>query len=306
LTDHGTEEDLAKFYFRQVIEGLQHCHAQGVCHRDLKPENLLLMDVRRLMPSYPIVSCTALINLLQVGQGRSVLKIADFGFSSHFSEEEGQQSKLGVAGTMALTPDVALIGQSPLRALKSVVGSPFYAAPEVLQADICGYDGPKADIWSLGIILYAMLAGNLPFDQEFASCKRFKAFCKWVGDNTDHGWSLQSDGRTPEYPPWLFPAKFSVDVRSLIVGLLHPDPCKRFSVSEAKLHPWCRTGDDDIVTSVTGDSMDLSEEGVGSEEDEFDGAGLPEEAFFSMEDDRVEGVEFDNKLGAMLSKHCVA
>lgn len=46
--DHGTDEEKAKFYFRQVIEGLLHCHSQGVCHRDLKPENLLLMDVRTI------------------------------------------------------------------------------------------------------------------------------------------------------------------------------------------------------------------------------------------------------------------
>jgi serine/threonine protein kinase len=35
-------EEQARFYFRQLAEGLDHCHSQGVCHRDLKPENLLL------------------------------------------------------------------------------------------------------------------------------------------------------------------------------------------------------------------------------------------------------------------------
>lgn len=63
------------------------------------------------------------------------IKLADFGFSNRY--EEG----------------------SPLT---TWCGSPPYAAPEVFQG--LEYDGPKADIWSLGVVLYALVCGALPFD----------------------------------------------------------------------------------------------------------------------------------------------
>ena len=50
------------------------------------------------------------------------------------------------------------------QALKTACGSPNYAAPEVITGRL--YSGVEVDIWSLGIIMFAMLCGSLPFDDD--------------------------------------------------------------------------------------------------------------------------------------------
>ena len=245
--DYGTREDTAKKFFRQLVDGVFHCHNKGVCHRDLKPENLLLTDV----------------------PGKdTLLKIADFGFSTRFiaslqdnnttnnssnsmvsaspgtifnnlsgMELEGEMNDLNMnMNSTDNKPNTNDNGPIEIRTLTSVVGSPFYVAPEVLQAK--GYSGPKADVWSLGVILYAMLAGNLPFGEELGSCKRFRYFCQWIRDATAKGAKFWDDENL-DYPVWLFPPKFSKSAKGLIVAMLHPDPRLRISVDDALLHPWC-------------------------------------------------------------------
>jgi serine/threonine protein kinase len=204
--DCGTDEESARLYFRQLISGVAFCHNSGVCHRDLKPENLLLAD----------------------NEEHSTLKIADFGLSAIFAFTDSDASG-GVNGNG--------VDQPAIRRLRSVVGSPHYVAPEVLMDAGQGYDGAKADAWSIGIILYAMIAGNLPFGKDLLKCVRYDRFRKW-SYNTKYSDDDPTD--EVEFPTWFFPAHFSLELKSLLAQLLYPDASMRLSVEEAQRHAWVR------------------------------------------------------------------
>lgn len=64
--------------------------------------------------------------------------------------------------------------------LRTSCGSPNYAAPEVISGKL--YAGPEVDIWSCGIILYALLCGTLPFDDEHVPTLFRKIKCKYFGE----------------------------------------------------------------------------------------------------------------------------
>ncbi|KAG6420943.1 hypothetical protein SASPL_117489 [Salvia splendens] len=98
--------------------------------------------------------------------------------------------------------------------LKTSCGSPNYAAPEVISGKL--YAGPEVDVWSCGVILYALLCGTLPFDDENIP----NLFKKIKGGI------------------YTLPSHLSVDARDLIPRMLIVDPTKRMTIPEIRAHPW--------------------------------------------------------------------
>jgi serine/threonine protein kinase len=114
----------------QALVGLQHIHQQGLIHRDLKPANLML--VPRPAPADPDTTQRATVKILDIGLGKTL-----------FDEES------------------ATLEDSHLTAEAVLLGTPDYLAPEQARdprsADI------RADIYSLGCVLYHALTGQPPF-----------------------------------------------------------------------------------------------------------------------------------------------
>ncbi|XP_036417192.1 MAP/microtubule affinity-regulating kinase 4 isoform X1 [Colossoma macropomum] len=121
----------------------------------------------------------------------SNIKIADFGFSNEFT-----------------------LGNK----LDTFCGSPPYAAPELFQGK--KYDGPEVDIWSLGVILYTLVSGSLPFDGQNLKELRERV--------------LRGKYRVPFY--------MSTDCESILRRFLVLNPTKRCSLEQIMKDKWMNVG----------------------------------------------------------------
>ncbi|KAJ3843034.1 CAMK/CAMKL/Kin4 protein kinase [Lentinula raphanica] len=106
--------------------------------------------------------------------------------------------------------------------MQTSCGSPCYAAPELVISEGL-YVGSAVDIWSCGVILYAMLAGYLPFDDDPANPD---------GDNINLLYKYIVN------TPLSFPDYISESARDLLSMMLVPDPSRRASLDLVMQHPW--------------------------------------------------------------------
>lgn len=212
----------ARSAFRDSVLGLEYLHYQGIIHRDIKPANLLVTSNHRV-------------------------KISDFGVSylgRPMRDEEEEQ----VGETDATELDDA-------RELSKTVGTPAFYAPELCYTgeDFVETIGsvPKItgaiDVWSLGVTLYGMIFGRLPFvsDDEYSMFQTIvkkevfiprKRLVPVMDDPSD------SNQRNLRNDDELVYEIIDGELYDLLRRLLTKDPVKRITLKEIKHHPWTLHG----------------------------------------------------------------
>jgi eukaryotic-like serine/threonine-protein kinase len=118
----------------QLLAALAVMHDEGIIHRDLKPDNVMVVRGKT-----------------DDGHVGEVVKLCDFGIAKQVSLPKGDPTQTGATHTATLT------------VAGSLVGTPDYMSPEQAKAD--PLDG-RSDLYSVGVILYQMLAGRLPFESS--------------------------------------------------------------------------------------------------------------------------------------------
>lgn len=117
--------------------------------------------------------------------------------------------------------------------LRTSCGSPNYAAPEVISGKL--YAGPEVDIWSCGVILYALLCGTLPFDDEHVPTLFRKIKCKFLLSKRMYR-HLKYNYNSPLILAGVFPIPeyLNKTVVSLLCHMLQVDPMKRAAIEDIK------------------------------------------------------------------------
>lgn len=216
----------ARRAFRDSVLGLEYLHYQGIIHRDIKPANLLVTRDRRV-------------------------KISDFGVS-YLGRPIRDDDEERVTETDATELDDA-------RELSKTVGTPAFYAPELCytgsEFETQIGNVPKItgaiDVWSLGVTLYGMIFGRLPFvcddeyklfhnivkNEVFIPRRRLKAVEVDPSSSqaTNPQLVMNSNKRTDDELAY---ESIDDELCDLLRRLLMKDPAKRITLKEIKHHPW--------------------------------------------------------------------
>ena len=194
---NGMSEKKAKNWFHQICNGFQFMHGIGIIHRDIKPPNILI----RKLPD-----------------GTTMCKISDFGLSRFRTEAD---------------PRIKGSDEVGVDRLVTVVGTPEFIAPEMLrlhwslreEEEARGipikyhemYDGRISDVWALGVTLYDMLFGALPFPTSLA--RNYDKMKDYLAKMEGNHWSI----------PFLARGTTSRATVDFLKRMIHPNPETRIT-----------------------------------------------------------------------------
>ena len=178
---------------RQVASALAAAHSLGIVHRDIKPDNIVLVT----------------------RDGSDLVKVLDFGIAK-LREGVGEKGEKGSAYTTTQTG--------------MLIGTPQYVSPEQASGKPGEEIDGRSDIYSLGIVLFQMLTGKLPFNSD-----------------TPMGLLLQHM-QTPAPAPQAIRPELQLDssTTQLVLKCLEKDPAKRFQVAQ-ELIASIRPGKSDLT-----------------------------------------------------------
>ena len=230
----------AREAFRDTVLGLEYLHYQGIIHRDIKPANLLWTATHRV-------------------------KISDFGVSylgKPIREDDTEPA-----------PEEETQDLDEAVELAKTVGTPAFYAPELCDTDLFETTAPaqrpqvtgQIDVWALGITLYGMIFGRLPFSAEdeyqifrkiakeevHIPSRRLKAVEGRASSRSNsRGQMSPSTNSNKRADDELSYELVGDDLRDLIKRLLHKDPTKRITLKEVKVHPWVVHGITDRIAWI--------------------------------------------------------
>lgn len=137
-TGKGFSEAVARYWFRQIIAGIQHLHSKGICHRDLSPENIMIDNDNSL-----IIDMGMAIRVPYTDPSRP-----------------GQVTDISRGTTKRLVIPQGACGKLP------------YMSPEIYKSRR-PFDGGAVDIWTAGTILFCMLTGNRSYQRPHDTDPQF-------------------------------------------------------------------------------------------------------------------------------------